>query len=115
MVKIEYEEFFPKEGDKDFKVKLKTPSYSEYKDVEIEADKATPSGGPEAKVSPARMKAYVQKLLSTCIVEVKGLEIHGKTITTGLEFADHAPEKIIWAVVNKILLMAKAGDDEIKN
>lgn len=116
MLKIESKDFYPIEGDKDFKVVLKVPSFSEYQDIEIEAGRHLPSGGPVNKSSDALyLKTRVQKLFEFAVVSVHGCELNGKAISNHEDLFKHAPQKIILSILDEINKLAVPSEAEIKN
>lgn len=115
MLKIESKDFYPLEGDKDFKITLKVPSFSEYQDVEIEANKYLPSGGPNPKSDPAYLKSKVEKLFEFAVESVHGFEVKGKPVIDWKGLFEHAPQKIVLAIMEEINRLAHPTEAEIKN
>lgn len=114
MFKIEAKDFFPLKDDKDFKVVLKTPSFSEYNEALVASNQSAPIGGPDSQKLISTSK-LAEKLFQSSILKVEGFMVLGKNCESGDDFYKHAPSDIAHAVLSEIMNMAVPKDDEIKN
>lgn len=115
MLNIESEIFHPIEDKKEFRVHLRAPSFSEFQDAQIEADKLSPAGGPDLGRSSESYKILVERLLDLCVEKVEGLQINGKLVETSQDLRMKAPKYLSDKIVAKILKLANPEAEQIKN
>lgn len=118
MYKIERTDFYPIEGDKDFKVILKPMSFDDYSIIQIEVLKTSPSGGPSDGEDLKKMmglQMFVAKLFESCVVKVEGCSYAGNPVGTWKELLSIASKKVVDAIVSEIMKGINPEEAEIKN
>jgi hypothetical protein len=117
MLKIQNQDFYPIEGDQDFKVTLRPIGFADFSEIMIDSDSSSPSGGPATKEGDVFKSHYqfAKMIFERAVIKVEGCANDGKAVETGADLFKIAPKKVVDAILEHVRKSIRTEESELKN